>query len=259
MAGNLRFRVLGPLEVHVNSSIEFIGGRRERALLAGLLLTPGEAVEVDRLADLLWPAKPPRDIGHALRTHVMRLRQHIGRDLVVTSPGAYAIVVEPETVDVHRFDQATTAGTVELAQRRLDAAEARLAEAVDIWHQGAPWIDLAGTVVGDAERARLVERRLEVEERLAAVRLRLGRSPVDDIEKLAVEAPLREHRWLLLMHALYVAGEQTRALRAYESLRARLRDELGLEPDRRVRAMEHRILEHDPGLSSEDPVSFVLS
>ncbi len=253
-----QFRVLGPLQVWLGPAPASIAGRRERSLLAGLLLTPGVPVEMDRLVAILWPAKPPRDTAHALRTHVMRLRQHIGRQLVATVPGAYAIEVDRESIDAHRFDRMVRLATEQLVTRHMEQAELLLADALGLWPNGAPWIDLAGSTVGDAERARLVEERLEVEERLAAVRLCLHRWPLDDIEKLAVERPLRERRWLLLMVALFAAGQQARALRSYASLRTRLRDEVGLDPDRRLQDMEHRILEQDPSLLDVDPLSLVF-
>jgi DNA-binding SARP family transcriptional activator len=99
---------------------------------------------------------------------------------------------------------------------------------------------------------------LEVEERLAAVRLCLHLSPLVDIEKLALERPLRENRWLLLMYALSISGQQARALQCYSSIRTHLRRELGLDPDRRLQDMEHRILEQDPKLPEIDPLTLVL-
>lgn len=253
-----QFCVLGPLQVRFGSSTEVIPGRRERALLAGLLLTVGEPVELERLAGFLWPGKQPRDVAHALRTHVMRLRRHLGRELIITFPSAYSLTVDPSTVDAHRFDQAVRTATGHLIGRRLVEAESTLARTLAIWPHGAPWIDLTGTSIGDAERARLTEERLEVEERLAAVRLRLHGTPLDDIEKLALEKPFRENRWLLLMWALSRSGQQTRALRSYATLRVNLRDEFGLDPDRRLQQLEHRILEQDPTLAQIDPLSLVL-
>jgi DNA-binding SARP family transcriptional activator len=259
MDGDPRFTVLGPLRVRFGTRVDVIGGRRERALLAGLLLTPSQPVEVERLVDCLWPTTRPRDTGHALRTHVMRLRQHVGRDLVETSPGAYALAVPPEAVDAHRFDREVAAGKLELQSRRLAGAEEALRAALREWPGGAPWIDLAGTEVGEPERARLNEERMQAEEWLAAVRLSMHRPALDDIEKLAVEAPLRESRWLLLMHALTSEGQQARALRCYSRFRKRLRDEAGLDPDRRLQDMEHRILDQDPSLVDLDPLTLVGS
>lgn len=258
MEARLAFRVLGPLQVERGSDVGSIGGHLERAILAALLLTPSEAVTVEQLADLAWPAKRPRDVPHALRTHVMRLRGHLGSEAVTTSPGAYTLTAEPEAVDAHRFASLAETANDELWSEQPTRAESTLASALDTWRHGEPWLDLAGTTVGDAARARLVEQRLEVEERLAALRLRRQRARVDVVEKLAMEAPLREHRWLLLMHALFVAGQQTRALRSYATVRSRLREEAGLEPEPQLRAMEHRILEQDPSLLDLDPLELVL-
>ena len=252
------FRVLGPLQIERGSDIASIGGLRERAILAGLLLTPGQAVTTDQLADLAWPGTRPRDVPHALRTHVMRLRRHLGPEAIMTTPGAYALAADPEDVDAHRFSSLAESANEELWADQPSRAEATLATALDIWQRGDPWLDLAGTTVGDAARARLIEQRLEVEERLAALRLRRQRARVDVVEKLAMEAPFREHRWLLLMHALFVAGQQPRALRSSATVRSRLQDEAGLEPEPPLRAMEHRILEQDPTLLDLDPLELVL-
>ena len=208
----LRFEVFGPLRVWNMGAEEVIAGRRERTLLAALLLTPDEPVEVERLVVLIWPANQPRDVSHALRTHVMRLRHHLGRDVIRTTARSYSIGVSAETVDAHRFQAFATAGTAHTWARDVDAAEAALAAALDVWRHGEPWIDLAGTGAGDAERAALREERCGVEERLAAIRLRRREAPLEVIERLAIESPLRELRWLLLMHALFVAGQQSRAL-----------------------------------------------
>jgi DNA-binding SARP family transcriptional activator len=258
MNDDMTFRVLGPLQVRRGVTSEAIGGHRERAILAALLLTPGEPVTVERLVELSWPTKRPRDEGHALRTHVMRLRRHLGRDAIITAPGAYSIPVALIAVDAHRFSAAVERATESLWDARLNEAEASFVSALEIWPHGDAWVDLAGCPFGNAERARLAEARLEVEERLAALRFCHHRSRVDVIEKLALETPLREHRWLLLMHALFSTGQQTRALRSYATLRSRLQQEAGLEPEPRLRAMEHRILTQDQTLLGLDPLGLVL-
>lgn len=258
MDGTLEFCVLGPLQVRRHGTTSVIAGRRERTLLAAMLLTPDEPTEVERLAHMMWPTTRPRDVPHALRTHIMRLRRHVGRDRIETSPGAYSIRIEREAVDAHHFDDTVAVATTHLVARRLEQAEAMFAVALEIWPHGAPYIDLAGTDIGTAEQARLAEERSEVEERLAAVRLCMHRSPLVDIERLALERPLRENRWLLLMYALSISGQQARALRCYSTIRTRLRQELGLNPDRRLQDMEHRILEQDPMLPELDPLSFLL-
>lgn len=186
----LRFQVFGPLRIRNMGTAEVITGRRECTLLAALLLTPDEPVEVERLAALLWPATQPRDVSHALRTHIMRLRQHLGRDVIRTTARSYAIGIDADAVDAHRFQALATAGTAHTWARDMNAAEAALAAALDVWRHGEPWIDLTGTVAGDAERAALREERFGVEERLAAIRLRRREAPLEVLERLAIESPL---------------------------------------------------------------------
>lgn len=259
MVGSMTFRVFGPLQVRTDDDHIIVGGRRERALLASLLLTPGEPMSVAELSDALWPDTRPRDVPHALRTHVMRLRRTIGKDVIVTTPSAYSAAVPAISVDAHRFESDVRDASARLWEHDLAGAAASFTNALATWSHGEPWIDLAGTPRGDAVRARLTEQRLETEERLAAIHVSQHRSPVDMVEKLALEAPLREHRWLLLMHTLFCDGQQARALRCCSLLRGHLRTEAGLDPDPRIQALEHRILEQDPTLYDDDPLSLVLS
>src|SRR5437762_3365816 len=53
---------------------------------------------------------------------------------------------------------------------------------------------------------------------------------VGELEFAAADAPLRERRWGQLIVALYRAGRQGEALRAYQRARTILAEELGVEP-----------------------------
>src|SRR5205085_11898622 len=74
------FRVLGPVEAVRSGQPLRLGGRRQRWLLALLLVEPGRAISSDRLIDELWQGKPPRGAEGTLRVYVSRLRSALGEN-----------------------------------------------------------------------------------------------------------------------------------------------------------------------------------
>ena len=101
------FRVLGPLEVASNGGTVTLGGQKQRALLALLLLHAGEALSVDRIADELWGENPPRTATASVQNFVSQLRKLLGPDVLVTGAAGYVLQVQPEQVDLTRFVRAT--------------------------------------------------------------------------------------------------------------------------------------------------------
>src|SRR6185436_17738277 len=81
-----------------------------------------------------------------------------------------------------------------------------------------------------------------------AARLALGDDVIGELEAAIAAHPYQERLWELLITALYGAGRQADALAAYRRVRARLADDLGLEPGPRLRELEGRVLGHDPAL-----------
>jgi DNA-binding SARP family transcriptional activator len=69
------YRILGPLEVKEGDRLLAVGGEKQRALLAVLLLHAGEVVSSDRLIDDLWGERAPTGAPKALQAHVSRLRK----------------------------------------------------------------------------------------------------------------------------------------------------------------------------------------
>jgi predicted ATPase/DNA-binding SARP family transcriptional activator len=208
---------------------------RQRALLGYLLLRANEVVAQDRLVDALWGESPPASAVTALHGYVSRLRRALGAGRLETRPPGYVLRVAAGELDVHRFREL-------LAQDRYD-------EALALW-RGPPLDDLAFEDFAQSEIARLEELRLSaLEQRFERV-LADGRH-ADVVGELAAAVrahPLRERLAEQLMLALYRSGRQADALAAYRDARARLVEELGLEPGEALRELERRILAHDPGL-----------
>src|ERR671925_1289554 len=242
----MEFRILGPLEVSEEGRVLRLGGSKQRALLASLLLHANEVVSRDRLSDELWGASPPDTAPTALQVYVSHLRKALGRDLILTQPPGYLIRVSDGELDLHRFEQLVAA-----ARAEEPAQAARLLrEGLALW-RGAPLAEL-GDSFALAERARLEEQRLAALELRIEAELALGRHAelVPEVEGLVREHPLRERLRGQLMLAHYRCGRQADALEVYRAGRQMLDEELGLKPGEELHRLERAILNHDPSLAS---------
>ena len=119
----LAFGILGPFEVVDGERRVVLGGPKQRALLAILLLRRGEAVSSDRLIDQLWGERPPVTAAKTLQGYVSHLRKALGDDVLLTRGGGYLLVVASGQVDVDRFEAMAADARRALADG--DAARAR--------------------------------------------------------------------------------------------------------------------------------------
>src|SRR5437867_758984 len=101
----MEFRLLGPLEAQEGEGSVPLGGAKQRALLAVLLLHANEVVSRDTLIEALWPERLPGDAAHSLDVQVSRLRRALGGELLVTTPAGYVLQVAPEQIDARRFER----------------------------------------------------------------------------------------------------------------------------------------------------------
>jgi DNA-binding SARP family transcriptional activator len=245
----IEFRVLGPLEVERDGAIVGLGGRRQRSALAILLLHVGSVVSVERLADDLYAGEAPASAVTQVHRHVSSLRKLLPEvRLETTSPG-YVLRLEPEQLDLDRFERLAEEGVERLELGDLPRARALLGEALALW-RGRALADLADEPFARSAVSRLDELRLAVLEQRFEADLALGAAArvVPDLQELAAKHPLRERLTELLMLALYRSGRQVDALAAYRARRAVLAAELGLEPGPVLRELEARILRQDPSL-----------
>jgi DNA-binding SARP family transcriptional activator len=247
------FKILGPLEVSDEGRLLDLEGVRQRQLLALLLLHPNEVVSADELIDQLWGGDPPPTAAKSLQVYVSRLRKALGRDnLLLTRSGGYTLALDPDDLDAARFERLVERGRGRLAAGDAEGAAADLNDALRLW-RGRPLADFAYEAFALTEIARLEELRLScLEERIDADLGRGHHAELSaELEALVVAHPLRERLRGQLMLALYRSGRQAEALEAFQQARRMLVDELGIEPSRRLRELEHAILQQDPSLETE--------
>ncbi len=245
----MEFGILGSLAVWVDGRELPLGGAKQRALLAVLLLRPNELVPRARLVEELWGEEPPATAVKAVQGYVSHLRKVLGEAVLETRPGGYVLCLEAGALDVQRFEGLLEQGRRLLADGAAEEAGRVLREALALWRGPAlaefQYESFARNEIGRLEELRLValEQRLEAD-------LALGRHAevVPELEALVREHPLRESLRGLLILALYRAGRQADALAAYQDARATLVDELGLDPGQALQQLEKAILLQDPSL-----------
>jgi len=243
----MEFRILGPLEAVDGGRRVALAGRKQRALLAVLLLAPNRAQSVDRLIDAVWPAGPPTAAANALQYHVSQLRKALGDGgPIVTQEPGYLIRIDPDQIDLFRFERLVADA------EGADAARASrlLTEALALW-RGEPLEDLADDATARAEIQRLQAGRLAALQLRIEADLGLGRHTqlIPELEALVREHPLHERLVGALMQALYGAGRQADALEVYRTTRRTFVAELGIEPSTSLRELEQTILRQDPELT----------
>jgi predicted ATPase/DNA-binding SARP family transcriptional activator len=247
----MQFRILGSIEIDDNGRTLDLGGLRERALLARLLLSANRVVSAGQVAEDLWSGAPPPHSMATLRVYVSRLRRVLGPQagLLVTQAPGYRLNVDDDQLDALRFEGMVRAADACMAAGRPEAAAAALRDALDLW-RGPALSDVADLPFAQADAGRLEEARLTALEHRVRADLACGRhaSLVAELDTLAARHPLRERFTGQRMLALYRCGRQADALSAYADLRTRLAEELGIDPSPDLRRLQERILRQDPAL-----------
>jgi DNA-binding SARP family transcriptional activator len=245
------FGILGPLEVSEEGRVLPLGGTKQRALLALLLLNANQVVSSDRLIDELWGDEPPESGTAALQVRISKLRRALGagREAIVTRAPGYVIHVGSDQLDLQRFERLVSEADRDLQGGDPAQASSKLGEALSLW-RGAPLADLAYESFVQVAIARLEELRLVAHELRIEADLALGHHHElgGELEALVAGHPLREGLCRQLMLALYRSGRQAEALKAYQEMRRTLVGQLGIEPGPRLQDLERSILRQDRSL-----------
>ncbi len=257
----MEFRVLGSLEAVAEGRSLALGAAKQRALLAVLVLNDNRIVSTERLIDALWGEEAADGAAHTVQVYVSALRKALRvpglpapETILVTQGQGYVLRVEPETIDLHRFERVVGEGRRALAAGEPARAADLLEEALGLW-RGPPLAEFAHEAFAQPDIARIEDLRLSaVEDRIEAD-LDLGRQAevIGELRSLVGDHPLRERLRGQLMLALYRSGRQTEALDVFRDGRQLLVDELGIDPSPDLQRLERAILEQDPELEVAVP------
>lgn len=248
----MRFEVLGALRVFDGEHEIEITRPAQRRLLLLLVQSFGETINGSQLVDRLWGLDPPRSAKDTLHVHLVGLRKVLGPSVIESLPTGYRLKTADVSVDAAEFTDSYL--TCLVAIRADDWEEVlRIGDrTLAVW-RGPPYPDLADNDHARPEIVLLKEQKVQLEEMRIRALLALGRNEetISVLESLVVQYPLRERVWQYLMLARYRVGRQAEALGAYQEIRRRLGEEMGVQPTIVLRELEERILLHDPTLGVE--------
>ncbi len=238
--------MLGALEAWHDGRQLPLGGPKQRALLALLILARGEVRTAERLIDELWRGEAPAAAGVSLRAYISRLRSLVGGDRLRREGGGYRLSVSAEELDAFAFERLIAAGEEALERGRPGEAEAMLSEALRLW-RGEPAADVAAEVSIEDSIAHLEELHLQAVELRVEARAQLGRHVdlVAELQSLVAAHPLRETLRRQLMLALARSGRPAEALVVYERSRELLAEELGTDPGPELKELHRAILRNE--------------
>lgn len=239
--------VLGPLEI---DGLAREPGRRDRVVLAALVVASGDSLSKEVLADALWGETRPASWAKVLQGCVVRLRKLLGGAAIESGDFGYRLALTELELDSARFERGLQRAREALAGDDPDRAAYLAGEALDLW-RGRALPDLDEWEPGRVRAGQLDGLRMDAEELFVEAHLAAGRaaSVLEEARGLVARAPFRERRWVLLATALHHSGRQAEAMAALQRARAMLADELGMDPSRELADLEVLLLRQDPSLT----------
>jgi DNA-binding SARP family transcriptional activator len=256
----VQIRVLGPLLVSQGDASLVPTAAKPRSVLALFLLNLDQTVPVAALIKELWGTAPPGSALTTLQTYIVQLRKLFGAGLgmrtsqvaktvLITTPGGYLLRSVSDASDLHWYEHLSAAGRRALAAGDDAAAADLLTRAQQLW-RGPALADVRAGHLLKPQVKRLEESRLATVEQAIEARLRLGRhhEVLSELTAVTDEHRLHENLHAQFMVALHRSGRRQEALRVFQELRGRLREDLGLEPSKRLRLVQQAILADDPAL-----------
>lgn len=249
----LSFRVLGDLEVRRGQELLAVGPAKIRVLLASLLLGANRPVKYQDLVDDLWGDNPPMNASTVLQTYVMRLRKILGdsarrQDIIETGSSSYRIKIDPERLDLYRFDRFLRAAHIAHSAGDARAELASLTEALALWDDPVLGNVPSGTIHRD-KVSLLVEKWKIAKEREVELLMETGQQQLDllvQLRELTIKYPLHESFSLQLIKILHLTGRRVDALDACHRLNVLLAEELGIDPSPALRSLHQSILRGEP-------------
>ena len=248
--------ILGALEAREGDRPLPLGGTKQRAVLAMLVLRLNQVVSVDYLVDGLWGEATPDSATNVMQAYVSRLRKILasagpddyGFGGVRRCRPGYLFDLDPERFDLYRFERLAREGAQQLSTAP-EAASASLRGALELW-RGSPLAEFADLPFALPETHRLEEQRLSAVASRVEADLHLGRHAelISELEVLVTSHPLHEGLQAQLMVSLFRSGRQAEALAVYRRVQQTFAEELGIDPSRQLSELESAILARDPSL-----------
>ena len=208
-------------------------GRQGRLLLAFVVTNRLRTIARDELVDALWPSG--QDLG--LAPLLSKLRRVVPLDGLRPTVDELWVDIEAAAAAVHRAESSLALGDAHAAWGPSQVAMFVAARPF-LAGEEAPWIDV--------ERLRLGELHVRALEAYAASTLGVGGTELSAAvragRKLVALEPYRESGYRILMEALDREGNSAEALLVYEALRAKLRDDLGINPSSPTQQLHRRLL-----------------
>jgi DNA-binding SARP family transcriptional activator/tetratricopeptide (TPR) repeat protein len=258
----LRVGVLGPVTVWRNGREVLAGQPRQLAVLGVLASRANRVVSRSELVDAVWGDEPPVSVDSGIYTYIAGLRRVLDPDrsrrapgqVLVSSGGGYLLRLGPGGLDADQFAECLGKSRGLRASGDMNGAAQVVDEALGLW-RGQPFAGVPGPFA-ESERLRLDELRTTAAEERADLMLTRGQSAaaVPELTTLVAEHPLRERARGLLMIALYRCGRQAEALHVFHDARARLADDLGIDPGTELTRVHQRVLAMDPALDGPGQV-----
>jgi DNA-binding SARP family transcriptional activator len=245
--------VLGPFQVVRNSEQVELGSPRQQAVLLPLALRPGRTVAPERILDGVWGETVPAGGIALVRTYVSRLRLIFGRDAIGRSSAGYYLLLDPAQVDLTAFEQHMIEARDLRRRTRLGPSATAWRKAVDLW-RGPPLPGIPGPFA-ENQRQRLTELHQSALEECWDTEILLGRHAelLVELSTAVRDQPLRENLTRLLMVASCRSGRQADAITAFEQIRRRLAEDLGVQPAPSLQQLYDRIRSGDQELMSDRP------
>ncbi|MDX3075963.1 AfsR/SARP family transcriptional regulator [Streptomyces sp. MI02-7b] len=250
----VRFQILGPVRAWRDGAEVKLGPPKRRALFALLLAQSGQPVPLHAILDALWGPEPPTTAVNVVHRHVGALRRLLEPDLpsgtasrrLVRDAGGYRVEVEPDELDLLRFRALRTRAQQVALHGDRARATGFLVEALGMWR--------GPTASGIAPEVRAHPVFAAVDnEHLIAVKEAAGYAPAAGavltervlvtLRQAAAHHPLDEVLQARLIEVLAATGHQAEALEVYQGVRARIADELGLDPGPELREAQHKVLD----------------
>lgn len=256
------YRILGPLEVLDGDREVKLGSHKQRAILAILLIEAGRVVSTDALIDRLWGDEPPATAVATLQAYLSNLRRALEPDrsirqpskILVSTSNGYSLRVDEGELDAAHFEHLFHGGKELLEKQRFVEATTSLEAALSLWRGGA-LSDFEFDSFANQEISRLEELRMSALEARIEADLALGRHGklVAELRPLVERHQLRERLRGQLALALYRDARQADALEVLREGRARLAEDLGIDPGPELRRLEEAVLRQDSELDWQPP------